>query len=216
MANKVAVLGSGVVGEVLANGFLRHGYSVMRGSRGAGKLEAWKAKAGAKAEVGDFKAAAGWAEIVVLAVKGGAAEAVVRDTADLLAGKTVIDTTNPIAEAPPDHGVLKYFTTLDESLMERLQKTAPKARFVKAFNSVSNVRMVNPEFAGGARPTMFICGDDGAAKQETTAVLDKFGWDTADFGGKESARAIEPLCMLYCIRGFTANQWTHAFKLLEK
>jgi predicted dinucleotide-binding enzyme len=216
MANKVAVLGSGIVGEVLANGFLKHGYSVMRASRDVGKLAAWKGKAGANAQVSDFTAACGWGEIVVIAVKGTAAEGLVKETAGSLAGKTVIDATNPIADAAPDHGVLKYFTTFDESLMERLQNAAPDAHFVKAFNSVANTRMINPEFAGGVRPTMFICGDDAGAKRETTAILDKFGWETADFGGRQSARAIEPLCMLYCIRGLTANQWTHAFKLLEK
>lgn len=216
MANKVAVLGSGIVGEVLANGFLKHGYAVMRASRDAGKLEAWKGTTGGKGQVGDFATACGWGEIVVIAVKGGAAEGLVREVAASLAGKTVIDATNPIADAAPDHGVLKYFTTLDESLMERLQKAAPEAHFVKAFNSVANTRMINPEFAGGVRPTMFICGDDAGAKRDTAAILDKFGWETADFGGRQSARAIEPLCMLYCIRGLTANQWTHAFKLLEK
>src|SRR5258705_8323187 len=127
MANKVAVLGSGVVGEVLANGFLRHGYSVMRGSREPQKLEAWKGKAGANAQVGDFKAAAGWAELVVIALKGTAAEAVVRDTAGQLANKTVIDASNPIPAAQPHPGGLKYFTTFDGSLRGRVRKAGPAA-----------------------------------------------------------------------------------------
>src|SRR5262245_14411564 len=59
------------------------------------------------------------------------------------------DATNPIAEAPPQNGVLQYFSSLDESLMERLQREFPNVRFVKAFNSVGNSRMVNPQFAGG-------------------------------------------------------------------
>jgi hypothetical protein len=166
--------------------------------------------------VGDHKQVAQWADILVLATKGTAAEAAIRlcDSADL-AGKTVIDTTNPIADAPPTNGVLHYFTTLEESLMEQLQKANPKAHFVKAFNSVGNAYMVNPDF-GGVKPTMFICGNDASAKQEVTAILDRFGWESEDMGGVEGARAIEPLCILWCIPGFARNQWNHAFKLLKK
>jgi hypothetical protein len=110
--------------------------------------------------------------------------------------------------------VLKFFTTHDESLMERLQREYPEARFVKAFNSVGHAHMVNPAFQGG-RPTMFICGDDEAARGKVAAILDQFGWEAADMGGPEAARAIEPLCMLWCIPGFLRNEWSHAFKLLR-
>jgi len=127
----------------------------------------------------------------------------------------VIDATNPIADAPPVNGVLKFFTSLDESSMERLQREHPRAHFVKAFNSVGSGCMVNPQFKGG-RPTMFICGNDEAAKQTVARILDQFGWETADadMGKAEAARAIEPLCMLWCIPGFLRNDWSHAFKLL--
>jgi 8-hydroxy-5-deazaflavin:NADPH oxidoreductase len=213
--SKVAVLGSGQVGQVLADGFLKHGHEVMRGSREPGKLEDWKKGAGAKASVGTFADAAKWADMVVLAVKGGAAESAVElSGANNLAGKTVIDATNPIADKPPENGVLRFSTNLDESLMERLQKKAPDARFVKAFNSVGNARMVNPKLPGGP-PTMFICGNDKGAKAEVGKVLEQFGWDVADMGGAEAARAIEPLCILWCILGFTQNSWGHAFKLLR-
>ena len=126
----------------------------------------------------------------------------------------MIDTTNPIAEAPPANGVLSFFTDLDDSLMERLQREFPDARFVKAFNSVGNARMVDPDFAAG-RPTMFICGNDEPAKATATEILDQFGWDVADMGTAEAARAIEPLCILWCIPGFLRNEWTHAFALLH-
>jgi 8-hydroxy-5-deazaflavin:NADPH oxidoreductase len=79
---------------------------------------------------------------------------------------------------------------------------------------VGNARMVNPDFAGD-RPTMFICGNDEGARAVVAEVLDQFGWETADMGKAEAARAIEPLCMLWCIRGFTHNEWSHAFKLLR-
>jgi predicted dinucleotide-binding enzyme len=213
--SKIGVLGSGQVGQVLAEGFLKHGHDVMRASRDPGKLEAWKAGAGAKATIGTPAAAARWAEIVVLAVKGGAAEAAVLEAGPQnLAGKTIIDATNPIADAPPQNGVLRYFTDVNESLMERLQRKAPDAHFVKAFSSVGNAFMVNPKLPGGP-PTMFICGNDKGAKAEVKAILDQFGWETADMGSVEAARAIEPLCMLWCLPGLTQGSWTHAFKLLR-
>jgi predicted dinucleotide-binding enzyme len=111
--------------------------------------------------------------------------------------------------------VVKFFTNLDESLMERLQRAFAGARFVKAFNSVGHPLMVNPQFQGGP-PTMFICGNDAAAKQAVRGILDQFGWETADMGGVEAARAIEPLCMLWLIPGFLRNEWSHAFKLLRR
>lgn len=215
---KVAVLGSGTVGEVLSNGFLKHGYAVVRGSRDASKLAAWaeaKAKDGAVASAATFAEAAASADIVVLAVKGSVAEEVIRGVAPQLAGKVVIDATNPITDAPPKDGMLSYFTTLEQSLMERLVAIAPAARFVKAFSSVGNANFVNPDF-GGILPTMFICGDDAAAKATVTEILGAFGWEAADMGVAAAARVIEPLCILWCIPGMLHNQWTHAFKLLKR
>ena len=111
--------------------------------------------------------------------------------------------------------MLSYFTTLDDSLMERLQAFRPDARFVKAFNSVGNSRMVNPTFSDG-KPTMFICGNDDEARKVVTKVLDQFGWDVQDLGKAEAARAIEPLCILWCIPGFLNNEWTHAYAVLHR
>ena len=212
---KIGIIGSGIVGQTLANGFLKYGYEVMIGTGDVTKLAEWKANAGEKAIVGSFSEAAMFGDLVVLAVKGTAAlEGIKKAGAAYLAGKTVIDTTNPIADAQAVNGVLKFFTGLDESLMEMLQKAYPEIHFVKAFNSVGNSFMVNPQFPGG-KPTMFICGNDDAAKAEVTAILDLFGWEFEDMGKAEGARAIEPLCMLWCIPGMLRNQWTHAFKLLK-
>jgi len=212
----VGVVGSGPVGEALANGFLKHGHPVMRGSREPAKLAEWLKGAGPRASPGTFAEAAAYGEIVVLAVKGVVAEAAVGLCGpQRLAGKTVIDTTNPIAEAPPIHGVLQYFTTMNDSLMERLQRLSPAAHFVKAFSSVGNAFMVDPDF-GGIAPTMFICGNEAAAKAEVTEILTRFGWETEDIGGVEGARAIEPLCILWCAPGFLRGQWNHAFKVLRK
>jgi predicted dinucleotide-binding enzyme len=132
-----------------------------------------------------------------------------------LSGKVVIDACNPISDVPPANGVVTFFTNLDDSLMERMQREFPQARFVKAFNSVGNPLMINPQFKDG-KPTMFICGNDDAAKQTVRGILDQFGWETADMGKVESARAIEPLCMLWLIPGFLRNEWRHAFKLLRQ
>jgi predicted dinucleotide-binding enzyme len=212
---KVGVIGSGVVGQVLADGFLKHGHEVMRGSRDAAKLAPWKAGAGPKAQVGSFADAARYGALVVLAVKGTAAGEVVSSCGAALDGKVVMDATNPIAETPPVNGVLRFFTGPNESLLERLQALAPKAKLVKAFSCVGNALMVNPQLPGG-RPSMFICGDDEAARRQVAGVLDQFGWETEDMGAAEAARAIEPLCMLWCIPGFRQNSWTHAFKLLRR
>lgn len=211
---KIGILGSGDVAKSLAVGFLKHGHSVKVGSRSPEKLSNWAASLPGLA-TGSFADAAEFADLVVLAVKGDAAlHALDLAGAGHLAGKTVIDATNPIADAPPVNGVLKFFTSLDESLMERLQRAFPEAHLVKAFNSVGNACMVDPRFEGG-KPTMFICGNSEGAKSTVRTVLEQFGWEAADMGAVESARAIEPLCMLWCIPGFLRNDWVHAFKLLQ-
>jgi predicted dinucleotide-binding enzyme len=210
----VGIIGSGDVAKALAGGFLKHGHSVMMGTREASKLQEWSAQ-NPGGRIGRFADAAAFADLIVLAVKGGvAADALRLATAANLAGKPIIDATNPIAELPPVNGVLRFFTNFDESLMEHLQREFPEARFVKAFNSVGHRRMVNPQFEGGT-PTMFICGNNEPAKELIGEILDQFGWETADMGKAEAARAIEPLCMLWCIPGFIRNEWTHAFKLLK-
>jgi predicted dinucleotide-binding enzyme len=211
---KFGVLGSGEVAKVLASGFLKHGHRVTIGSSKPDKLADW-AQQNVSGQTGTFADAAAFGEMLVLAVKGLAAADVLRAAgADNLAGKPVVDACNPIADAPPDHGVLKFYTTHDQSLMEQLQFEFPKANFVKAFNSVGLGLMINPKFPGGP-PTMFICGNSEAAKKAVVGVLTQFGWETADMGGVESARALEPLCMLWCLPGFLHNQWTHAYKLLK-
>ncbi|MGE0550014.1 MAG: NADPH-dependent F420 reductase [Kofleriaceae bacterium] len=212
MAN-IAVFGTGQVGDVLANGFLANGDAVMRASRDPAKLQAWKASAKGDASIGAFSDAAKWADIIVLAVKGSAAEAVLDQAgAANLAGKIVIDTTNPIEEGKAQGGVLHYFTKANESLMERLQNKVPAARFVKAFNSVGNAFMVKPRFKH--TPAMFMCGNDAAAKAEVSAILVAFGHQPVDIGGVECARPIEALCQLWCAPGFLRNDWNHAFAWL--
>lgn len=213
---KIGIIGSGVVGTTLANGFIKHGFKVMIGTRTVSKLDDWKKNAGVNGSVGSFDDAAAFGDLVVLATKG----TVAKDSLKLineknLEGKTVIDATNPIAEFPPVNGVLKYFTTLEKSFMEEIQTIYPKVNFVKAFNSVGNAHFVNPDF-GGEKPSMFICGNSKKAKKEVAEINSLFGWETEDMGMVEAARAIEPLCMLWCIPGMRENRWNHAFKLLKK
>ncbi len=210
---KIGILGSGNVAKALAEGFLKHGYDVMIGSRTPGKLADWAAQ-NRGASTGTFAGAAAFGALIVLAVKGKiASEALRLAGAENLRDKTIIDATNPIEDAPPVNGVLPFFTNYCESLMERLQREFEDAHFVKAFNSVGFGCMVNPHFKDG-RPTMFICGNSDPAKNSVSAILDQFGWETADMGKVEAARAIEPLCILWCIPGFTRNSWSHAFRLL--
>jgi predicted dinucleotide-binding enzyme len=212
---KVGILGSGDVGKTLAKGFLKHGYQVAIGSDHAEKLAEFK-RENPQMETVTFEQAAQSGDIVVLCIKGTIAEKIIEKIKRHLSGKTVIDTTNPIADAPPENGVLKFFTSLEESLVERLQKIAPDAQFVKAFNSIGSGLMINPDFRDNTKPTMFICGNNDDAKKKVHEILEKFGFETEDMGKAESARAIEPLCMLWCIPGFLRNEWAHAFKLLKK
>jgi len=211
----IGILGSGSVAQSLGSGLRRKGHDVMLGTSSTAKLSEWVLRnPGARA--GSFADAAAFGELVILAVKGTAAVAAVSLAGTgALAGKAVIDATNPIADKPPTNGVLQFFTGPNESLLEMLQYKYPDIHFVKAFNSVGNAHMVDPQFAGGP-PTMFIAGNDVTAKTKVAALVRELGWESADMGRAEAARAIEPLCMLWCIPGLLRNEWAHAFKLLKQ
>ncbi|HEV3326375.1 MAG TPA: NAD(P)-binding domain-containing protein [Puia sp.] len=213
---KIGIIGSAEVGQTLGAAFLAEGHAVLLGTRNPSKEEVvkWK-QAHPKAQTGLFAAAAEFGEILVLAVAGAVAEEAVQLAGpDHFNRKVVIDATNPTTKQPPTAGVLHFFTSLEDSQLERLQRLLPEARLVKAFNSVGANFMYKPKFPGGV-PTMFICGNDPAARKTVTDILTAFGWETEDMGQAEAARAIEPLCLLWCIPGFVRNQWTHAFKLLK-
>lgn len=185
------------------------------GTRDAKKLADFASKSGGKISVGTFAEAAAFGEILVLAVKGKVAKDALKLAGEAnLAGKTIIDPTNPIDDAvAPENGVLRFFTNLDRSLMEDLQAAHGDAHFVKAFSMIGGPHMVNPAFS--ATPTMFICGNDAAAKKEVSEILKKFGFEPEDMGAATAARAIEPLCILWCIPGLTGGGWNHALKLLK-
>ncbi len=215
MSKKIGIIGSGMVGIALANGLQRHGYQLMIGTNDSSKHESIREKTNGEVAIGNFEQTAQYSDLLILAVKGLNAEEAVRKAGiKNLIGKTVLDATNPIADGPPTNGVLPFFTTLNDSLMERLQALAPETHFVKCFSCVGNALMVDPDF-GGEKPTMFICGNNEEAKKRTSALLEEIGWEAADMGKVEGARAIEPLCILWCIPGINSGQWRHAFKLLK-
>jgi predicted dinucleotide-binding enzyme len=209
---KIGIIGSGEVGQALGTAFLKEGHAVLLGTRDPAKqaVVTWQSE-NTGAKTGSFAEAALFGELLVLATAGHAAENAIKLAGEKnLAGKAVIDVTNPIAPAAPEKGVLKFTTDLNLSLMEKLQQQAPDAKFVKAFNSVGSSLMYKPSFTEG-KPSMFICGNDADAKKQVAGILTAFGWETEDMGTAEAARAIEPLCILWCIPGFLRNQWTHAF-----
>jgi len=213
---KIGILGSAEVGQALGGGFLKEGYEVMLGTRNVNKEEVvnWK-NTHKGSQTGNFEATAKFGEILVLAVPGSAVDEVVDLAgADHFTGKIVIDATNPIAPGAPVDGILKFFTTLEDSLLERTQRLLPEAKLVKAFNSVGSTSMYKPAFPGG-KPSMFICGNDAGARKTVTEILTRFGWETEDMGVAAAARTIEPLCLLWCIPGFLRNDWEHAFKVLR-
>jgi 8-hydroxy-5-deazaflavin:NADPH oxidoreductase len=216
MAKKIGILGSGMVAQALATGFLKRGFSVKLGSRDPSKLDGFVKKAGDSISTGSLSDAAAFGDLIVLAIKGKSAkEALALAGHSNFKGKTVLDATNPIDDAPPVNGVLKFFSTLDRSLMEDLQAAVPDAHFVKGFSMIGAAHMVDPDF-GGPRPTMFICGNNDKAKSEALEIITLFGFDGEDLGAAEAARAIEPLCILWCIPGLRSNDWNHALKLLKK
>ena len=125
-----------------------------------------------------------------------------------------MDTTNPIAESAPVGGILSFTTGPNESLGERIQSLLPQAHVVKAFNSVGAARMVNPIYTAGPRPRCFSAATTPQRNRRYAESSEQFGWEACDCGGIVASRAFEPLCILWCLRGFQHNQWDHAFKLL--
>ncbi len=213
---KVGIIGSGIVGKVLAKAFTSEGHQVKLGTRDVSKEELVKYKEENPAiTIGTFTETSQFGELIVLATGGLVVEEAIKLAGiENFSGKVIVDATNPISAAPPVNGVLQFFTGPNESLMEKIQALLPAAKLVKAFSCVGNGLMYKPQLQGDI-PTMFISGNDDGAKKVVTDILTSFGWETEDMGRAEAARAIEPLCILWCIPGFIKNQWTHAFKLLK-
>ncbi len=199
---RIGILGSGAVGPALARGYARHGHEVRIGTRQA-DVDGLP--------VGSPQAVAAQAELVVLAVRGNAAVQVVAGLTAELDGKVLVDTTNPLDTSSATPGL---FVGTTDSLGEQVQRAVPGARVVKAYNSVGNALMVDPDLPGGP-PTMFVAGNDPAAKATVTALLEQTGWDVADLGGIEASRWLEAMCMAWVVYGARNGTWDHAFKLLR-
>jgi predicted dinucleotide-binding enzyme len=213
---RVGILGTGDVGRALGTGFISKGDEVKLGSRDPGKegLRTWVQKAGPTASAGTNAEAAAFAEVAVLATSwSGTEEAIRLAGPSNLAGKIVIDVTNPLVfrQGSPPELALGH----TDSGGEQVQRWLPQSRVVKAFNIVGYAHMVHPQFPGGP-PDMFICGNDASAKAAVSEVCTSFGWPVMDIGGIEGARLLEPLCILWVTYGMNTGTWNHAFKLLRK
>ena len=213
---KIGILGTGDVAKALGKGCIALGHDVKMGSREAGneKATAWAKEMGAKASAGTFAEAATFGDLVMLCTLGMANEsAIAMAGADAFGGKVVIDTTNPLDFSkgfPP-----KLALAGNDSGGEQVQRLLPRARVVKAFNTVGNAHMFRPTFPGGP-PDMFVCGNDEGAKAEVGKLLESFGWPMIDCGGIESSRYLEAMCLLWVLYGAKSGGWDHAFKLLKK
>ena len=190
---KIGIIGKGNVGSALAKGFSRAGHDV----RAVGKDNA------------AMREAAAWAEVVLLAVPFGALDAVVRDAGEALAGKTVVDVTNAL-DASMNLAV--GFTT---SGAEELQKKLPKARVVKAFNTVFAQNMESGRL-GDKLLTAFVAADDAGAKKTVMDLAQGIGFDAVDAGPLKNARLLEPLALLNIQFGYVLGMGTQSgFKLLH-
>ncbi len=212
---KIAVLGTGVVGKALARGFVGIGYDVMMGTRDAKSEKAialLNEVPGVK--IGSFNEAAKFGEMAVLCTLWSGTESALKMAdAKNLAGKVVIDATNPLVFAPNAPPSLALGHT--DSGGEQVQRWLHESKVVKAFNIVGNTEMVKPEFPCGP-PDMFIAGNDVDAKAKVTEILTAFGWNTVDIGGIEGARVLEPLTILWVLYGMHTGAWRHAYKMLKK
>jgi predicted dinucleotide-binding enzyme len=213
---RFGIIGSGAVGQALGGGLAALGHDVKLGTRepGSEKVRSWVVKTGGTTSAGTFAEAAAHAEVAVLATLwAGTRSALELAGATRLAGKVVIDATNPLdfSQGPPPTLALGH----TDSGGEQVQRWLPDARVVKAFNIVGNASMVKPQFPGGP-PDMFICGNDDAAKQTVSGICAALGWPVNDLGGIEAARYLEPLAMVWIAHGFRSGTWNHAFKLLRK
>jgi predicted dinucleotide-binding enzyme len=218
---KIGILGSGDVGRRLGDGFIELGHTVKIGTRNINKGEVvqWINKHGTNKEksfAGSFAEAANYGEIIVLATLwDGTLNAIKMADPNNFDNKIVIDVTNPLDFSngmPP-----KLALGFSDSAGETIQRLIPKAKVVKAFNTVGNPHFIHPEFPNGDTPTMFICGNDNEAKKLVTdMIITKLGWETMDIGEIEGSRLLEPLAFLWITCYFRTGNGNHAFKLLRK
>lgn len=203
------MIGTGNVGRTLAAGLAGAGHEVTLGGREPDRpeLAVWAAETGI--DVAAVSDAAGAGEVVVLATAWDGAENALGMAGDGVNGKVLIDVTNPLVFTDQ----LGLAIGHDDSGGEQVQRWAPGARVVKAFNTVGYELMVRPDLADGPG-TMFIAGDDAEAKTLTVALADDLGWAVHDCGDLRAARWTEPLAMIWIDHALRTGSRGHAFRLI--
>ena len=211
---RVAVLGTGVVGKALGDGFLALGHEVRMGTRDAANPKAMEwAMDRPRASSGSFADAAQFGELLALCTSGTANKEVLASIpGEALKGKLLLDATMPLEFSTGEPRLCLGHT---DSGGEEVQRAAPSAYVVKCFNTVGASLMFQPKLEGG-RPDMFIAGNSDEAKEKTRALLDEFGWGTIDLGGIEASRYLEAMAMAWALHGVNSGSWGHAFKMLHK
>jgi predicted dinucleotide-binding enzyme len=189
---KLAVIGTGSVGGTLGRRWAELGHKVSFGARDLGDRDATALVAGIKGEarLASLRDAVKEAEVVVLATPYAANADAITAAGDL-SGKILIDVTNPIGAN------LTLAVGFDTSGAEQVAKLAPRARVYKAMNQVGFEVMADPAFAAGAKPVMFVAGDDPAGKQVVLDLVSALGFDAIDAGELQIARLLEPYAMLW-------------------
>lgn len=211
---KIGIIGSGDVGRALAEGLASAGHKVMIGTRNTKRkeLKSWHKKNDKNRSLGSTTDAANFGDIAILAIAWHATEDVLSQIRPELAGKVVIDVTNPITYNDDEAPELSVGYSMSGG--EIVQQSLPDSHVVKSLNIINHKNMVKPKFKTG-RPTMFICGNNQSAKIHTSEMLTDLGWeDIVDIGGIEKSRLLEPLCLLWIEYGVAQNTWEHAISVL--
>jgi len=208
----IGIIGAGNVGGALGKGWAASGHQVKFGVRNSAKPEvvALLKDAGPRASAATVSEAAAFGEVVVLTVPWNMAQAALATAGDL-AGKVLVDCTNPLK---PDLSGLAVGP--DTSAAEQIARWAKGARVVKCFNTTGSDNMANPKY-GQDRVVMFLAGDDAAAKTTVARLGEDLGFEMVDAGGLETARLLEPLAMLWIHLAFKCGLGRgFAFKLLRR
>jgi predicted dinucleotide-binding enzyme len=192
MKRKVAIIGRGNVGSALQRGLSRAGYDVRSATRE------------------DARQVASWGEIVILAVPWRAEEEALLELGDAIDGKPLVDVTNALTRDM--HLAVDIGST---SGAEELQKRAPRAKVVKAFNTAFAAEMDSGK-AQGQQLSAFIAGDDAEAKEQVIEMARDIGFDAVDVGPLQNARAIEMMANLNIQLGLVQNMGTSiGFRLVH-
>jgi NADPH-dependent F420 reductase len=210
MAMKIAIIGTGSVGSALGRGLAQAGHDVVFGVRNTAKPEVGKLVEETGARADSVDAAAGAAEVVVLAMPWGAAQDVIK-TAGGLDGKIVFDCLNPLK---PDLSGLDAGGA--RSAAEQVAAWAPGARVVKVFNSTGAGNMADPRY-GDDRATLLYCGDDEGAKEVAAKLAADLGFEPVDAGPLSAAYLLEHFAMLWIHLAYGAGMGRNiAFRLMRR